>query len=166
MTTETEKFTVNVNKDAMTAIRAEADDKGVEASALIQRAIHQFAINTGRMDDATKGMLTAQYDTIDAFVTLAKRLFDEGLFDDHFVLTVFKTAMDSPALKALYERAIGGEANAVKLPGKTPLNMYLGWYIKNAVGAEPKLDANGQPVRCQVRGQPIQTYTLLRRGKL
>ncbi|CAN7219008.1 hypothetical protein [Mesorhizobium sp. LjNodule214] len=162
MTTETEKFTVNVNKDAMNAVRAEAQDKGVEASALIQRAIHQLAIDTGRMDPATSAMLKAQYEIIDEFVGLSKRLFHEGRFDEHFVLTVFKAAIESPKLRARYERAIGGDAFAVKLPGKTPLNMYLGWYIKNAIGAEPKLDANNQPVRAQVRGEPIQSYTLLR----
>lgn len=48
----------------------------------------------------------------------------------------------------------GGDAYAVKLPGKTPLNMYLGWYIKNAIGSEPKMDANSQPVRAQVAPNP------------
>lgn len=166
MTTETEKFTVNVNKDAMSAIREEARHQGVEASALIQRCIHELAISTGKMKHPTAELLTAQFQTIDAFVALSKRLFDEGRFGEHFVLTVFKAAMESHTLRALYERAIGGDAYAVKLPGKTPLNMYLGWYIKNAVGAAPKTDASGQPVRAQVRGEPIQSYTLLRQAKL
>ncbi|RUX73382.1 hypothetical protein EN925_00890 [Mesorhizobium sp. M7A.F.Ca.US.006.04.2.1] len=162
MTMETEKFTVNVNKEAMAAIREEARAQGIEASALIQRAIHKLAIDTEWMDKATSTMLKAQYKTIDKFVELSKVLFATGRFDEHFVLTVFQAAMEKPELKAQYERAIGGDAYAVKLPGKTPLNMYLGWYIKNAIGAEPKVDANNQPVRAQVRGEPIQSYTLLR----
>ena len=161
MSTETEKFTINVNRDAMSAIRNEARHLGIEASALIQRAVHELAIRTGRMPQPTADLISAQYETIDSFVGLAKRLFEQDRFDEHFVLTVFNAAMEAPKLRSLYERAIGGDAYAVKLPGKTPLNMYLGWYIKNAVGAEPKMEATGKPVRVQVRGEPIQSYTLL-----
>ena len=38
-----------------------------------------------------------------------------------------------------------GDAYQFGLPGKSPLNMYLGWYIKNASGADPILDGNGKP---------------------
>ncbi|TBE45445.1 hypothetical protein ELH02_14215 [Rhizobium ruizarguesonis] len=161
MTNETEKFTVNVNREAMRAIREKAKEEGLEASALIQRAIHELAISTGRMNNETANMLNAQYAIIDEMVALSKELFNQGRFDEHFVLRVFQEAMKRPHMKELYERAISGDAYGLKLPGKTPLNMYLGWYIKNAIGAEAKSDANGKPVRAQVRGEPIQTYTLL-----
>ena len=162
MTTETEKVTINVNKEAILAIREEAQQQGMETSALIQRAIYKLALSTGRMTASSAELLRAQNETIDAFISLARKLYTEGRFDEHFVLTVFKAAMDRPDVRELYERAVGGDAYAVKLPGKTPLNMYLGWYTKNAIGAEPKLGADGQPLRLQVRGEPIQSYTLLR----
>ncbi|RWO32332.1 MAG: hypothetical protein EOS10_11575 [Mesorhizobium sp.] len=161
---ETEKCTINVDAEAMAAICEEAQHSGIEASALIQRSIHELAISTGRVRQESVKLPTAQFDVIDAFIALSKKLEDHGLFDEHFVLTVFRAAIDSPTLRDLYERAVDGDAYAVKLPGKTPLNMYLGWYIKNAVGAEPKVDARGQPLRVQVRGEPIQSYTLLRKA--
>lgn len=161
MTTETEKFTINLNLEAMRAIRDKAKEEGLEASALIQRAIHELAISTGRMNNDTANMLNAQYAIIDGMVALSKELFNEGRFNEHFVLKVFQEAMNRPHLKELYERAISGDAYGLKLPGKTPLNMYLGWYIKNAIGAEARMDSNGKPVRAQIRGEPIQTYTLL-----
>lgn len=162
MPAEAEKVTINVNKDAMTAIRAEAQHIGMETSALIQRAVHQFALDSGRMQPEAAKLMSSQNVIVDRFVALSKRLFSEGRFDEHFVLTVFETAMNDPDLRALYEQAVGGDAYAVKLPGKTPLNMYLGWYIKNALEAEPIVDSQGRPMRVQVRGQPIQSYTLLR----
>ena len=45
-----------------------------------------------------------------------------------------------------------------------PLNMYLGWYIKNAIDAEPLLDDTGKPRRAFVKDQPIKSYTLLKLG--
>ena len=63
------------------------------------------------------------------------------------------------------EASSGGPAYTSGLPGKSPLNMYLGWYIKNAIGADPKTHPNGKPMRVQVRNEPIQSYTLLVEGK-
>lgn len=162
MIVETEKFTINANKDAMRAIREDAKDKGVEASTIIARAIHNAAIATGRMDPETTEMLQAQYKTIDTFVLLARKMAAAREFDEHFVLRVFQQAMADDEIKKAYERAVGGDAYAKKLPGKTPLNMYLGWYIKNAIGADPIVDSDEKTVRAQVRGEPIQTYTLLK----
>ena len=94
------------------------------------------------------------------------RVFDnEGGFDKDFTLHVIERLMKNKSFRAKYEEAIGGDAYDNGLPGKSPLNMYLGWYIKNAVAAEPVLDENNKPKRVQVKGQPIQSYTLLKKPK-
>ncbi len=67
--------------------------------------------------------------------------------------------MTDKKFRSEYEKAIGGDAYTSGLPGKSPLNMYLGWYIKNAVGADPQTMPNSKPVRVQVKNEPIQSYT-------
>ncbi len=42
--------------------------------------------------------------------------------------------------------------------------MYLGWYIKNEVPAEPILDEKGDAQRAYVKGEPIKSYTLLKKS--
>ena len=70
--------------------------------------------------------------------------------------------MTDPQFRTDYETVVGGDAYQSGLPGKSPLNIYLGWYIKNAIpDAVPLLDASRKPRRMQVRNEPIQSYTLL-----
>ena len=89
------------------------------------------------------------------------KLHGAGRFNKHFTLDVVRAMMADPQVRTNYETAIGGNAYAVRLEGKMPLNMYLGWEIKNAVGVNVQKSENGKPTRTSVRGEPIQTYTLL-----
>ena len=73
--------------------------------------------------------------------------------------------MTDPKARTLYEEVIGADAYTDGAPKKTPLNMYLGWYIKNAIDAEPLLDDAGKPRRAFVKDQPIKSYTLLKSTK-
>ena len=91
----------------------------------------------------------------------AKEVFDGGYFTEHFTLTVIQKLMADAETRSLYENIIGMDAYTEGAPKKTPLNMYLGWYIKNAVNAQPLLDDSGKPKRVFVKGEPIKSYTLL-----
>ncbi|QLP96610.1 MAG: hypothetical protein HZY79_03285 [Rhodoblastus sp.] len=82
-------------------------------------------------------------------------------FDAHFTLRVIRALMRDAAFRDLYESVIEADAYDDKAPLKTPLNMYLGWTIKNAVPATPLLDDKGAPKRAVVKGEPIKSYTLL-----
>lgn len=68
------------------------------------------------MDVATAGMLTDQYAIIDEMVALSKEFFEQGAFDEHFMLKAFQEAMPRPHLRQAYERAIGGDAYPPELP--------------------------------------------------
>lgn len=91
----------------------------------------------------------------------AREVFDAGRFDEHFTLTVFRELMSDSNSRQLYEKVIEADAYTDGAPKKTPLNMYLGWYIKNAINAQPLLDDAGKPRRAFVKGEPIKSYTLL-----
>ncbi|UOM33377.1 hypothetical protein [Acuticoccus sp. I52.16.1] len=113
-----------------------------------------------------RGIEADHTDLIASFVLLALRVRDEGRFDEDFTLSVFRTAVSAPRMRAAYERAIGGDAYAPHLPGKFLLNMSLSWHIRNAVGAAPKRDANGNEIRRHVTGEVIEAYTLLETARL
>lgn len=91
----------------------------------------------------------------------AREVFNAGGFDEHFTLTVFRELMSDAKTRHLYEQVIEADAYTDGAPKKTPLNMYLGWYIKNAINAHPLLDDAGKPRRAFVKGEPIKSYTLL-----
>jgi hypothetical protein len=99
-------------------------------------------------------------------VDRSKMLFEQGLFTEDWNLVVFQNLMTDAEFRAMYEKTIGGDAYDVGLPGKTPINMYLGWYIKNAIGAVPQTTPDGKPVRVQVKNEPIQSYTRLLPGPI
>ncbi|MBP1874035.1 hypothetical protein J2Z19_003759 [Ensifer adhaerens] len=160
----TVKLTFRLDADVHNAISTLASKAGFETNSFIQQILTNYAIEYGGMADTNIKRLLASQEIINLTVSLARKLYGEGKFDENFVLKVFQHAMDDPQFLAKYERAIDGKAYDVGVPGKTPLNMYLGWYIKNAVGAEPQLHTDGKPRRVQVKNEPIQSYTLLKEG--
>jgi hypothetical protein len=136
---------------------------GYEPMAYIQRVLAQHVLEKGRAhiseEDATR---ISDADKIIALaVERSIKLYKQGLFTEDFILTVFRSLMSDPTSRAHYEKAIGGDAYALGLEGKSPLNMYLGWYIKNAIPADPKTLPNGKPERVPVKNEPIQSYTRL-----
>lgn len=155
------KLSVRLSREVHDALSAQAAAKGFEVGDHIRRLLERRAAKSGHMKKADAARIRLHWDVVEAFQTLARAIDAEGGFDAHFTLTVFRRAVADPDLRALYERAIEGDAYAVGLAGKSPLNMYLGWYVKNAVGAHPRVDADGKPQRGQVRGEPIQSYQLL-----
>lgn len=138
-----------------------ARGNSIETNAYIQRVLTRHAAQSGVMDEAARERVELSEKIIETAVQRARDLDEAGRFDQHFVLTVFRDLMGNPRFRADYERVIGGDAYRSGLPGKSPLNMYLGWYIKNAVSADSVFDPSGNPRRTQVRNEPIQSYTLL-----
>jgi hypothetical protein len=151
-----------LNSAVYDALKACAAASGYETMAYIQRILSKHAVESGYMSpaDATKA---ESYDELfELAVKKARALFEQGLFDQDWTLTVFRHLMADAVFRPKYERTIGGDAYDAGLPGKTPLNMYLGWYVKNAIPAEPLTASDGKPVRVQVKNEPIQSYTRLR----
>ena len=63
--------------------------------------------------------------------------------------------------RKLYEQVIDADTYTDGAPKKTPPNMYLGWYIENAINVQLLLDDTGKPRREFIKGEPIKSYTLL-----
>lgn len=155
------KLSVRLSQEVHDALAAQAARKGFEVGDHIRRLLEKRAAKSGHMKKPEAERIRLHWEVVEAFQTLARAIDAEGGFDAHFTLHVFQRAVGNPGLRDLYERAIEGDAYAAGLPGKSPLNMYLGWYVKNAVGAHPRVDGDGKPQRGQVRGEPIQSYQLL-----
>lgn len=158
---KTARISLRLDTAVNRALEVLADQAGFEVGTYIQKVLSDHALASGVMpeDDAKKLRLTNE--VISEVIKHAHLRFAQGLFDEHFTLQVIRQAMTDGSLRKKYEAVVGGDAYATGLPGKSPLNMYLGWYIKNAIGAEPILDGQGNPKRVTVRGEPIQSYTLL-----
>lgn len=163
MTTDsTSRVSFRLKKDVHDLIRKLSAEAGLDPSAFMQRALERAVYDHLPPDrqaelDKTEALYTAAQ-------TTARALAEAGRFDADFTLTVFDTMMSDPVTRRLYEQVIDADAYTDGAPKKSPLNMYLGWYIKNAVGAQPLLDEAGKPRRAFVKDQPIKSYTLLQLG--
>ena len=166
MTAATVKISLRLDGAVHGTLERVAREEGLSTEALIQRILTRHATRCARERDLLQA---AEIDRLEReqriFATAVRRareLDAAGAFDEHFTLTVMRDLVNDPDFRAEYESAVGGDAYESGLPGKSPLNMYLGWYIKNAVAdAVPLRDANHRPRRRQVRDEPIQSYTLL-----
>lgn len=164
------KTTVKVSFRLDSCVHATAEtlakEQSVSTEALYQRIVTrhvtEHAKKDGLMDPEDIDRLQREQSILATAVRRARELDETGEFDEHFTLTVIRDLMADSQFRADYETVVGGNAYQSGLPGKSPLNMYLGWYIKNAIpNAVPLRDANRKPRRIQVRNEPIQSYTLL-----
>lgn len=160
MTDTSIKYQFRLAPEISSALDQLAKQASYETTAYIQMVLTRHVLKSGILKKDDHRRLEASEDVIKLFIELAKKLKADGKFDAHFQRTVFMTAMEDQTLRETYELAVGGDAFTSGLPGKTPLNMYLGWYIKNAVGAEVQM-VGDKPARASVRNAPIQSYTLL-----
>jgi hypothetical protein len=160
----TTKLSFRLNTAVLNALTMCAADEGYEPMAYIQKVLTRRAIESGFMADDEALKTQAYEELFEIAVKHSRQLYKQIPFTEHWTLRVFQHLMKDDEFRPKYEMAIGGDAYGAGLPGKTPLNMYLGWYIKNAIGAEPKMGADGKPMRVQVKNEPIQSYTLLLKG--
>ena len=166
MSTPTVKISLRLDSAVHAASEKIARKEAVSTEALIQRIVTNYvtenARKNGLMDPKDIDRLEREQKIIARAVRRAREVDDAGGFDEHFTLRIIRDLMTDQGFRADYETVIGGDAYENGLPGKFPLNMHLGWYIKNAIpGAVPVLDSNHKPRRVQVRNEPIQSYTLL-----
>lgn len=82
-------------------------------------------------------------------------------FSSDITLKAFKYVKTSETVRLLYERAIGGRPGDERgNPIKHRINRNLGAAIKTALHAAPQT-INGNPVKAQVSGEFIRSYTPL-----
>jgi hypothetical protein len=160
----TTKLSFRLNTAVLNALAMCAADEGYETMAYIQKVLTRRAIESGFMADDEAAKTQAYEKLFEIAVQRSRELYKEIPFSEQWTLLVFQQLMQHQEFRPKYEAAIGGDAYEAGLSGKTPLNMYLGWYIKNAIGAEPKIGPDGKPLRVQVKNEPIQSYTLLLPG--
>lgn len=155
----TTRVSLRLKNDVHSVLVMLAVAKGIEPAALMQDILEQAVI-----DHLPRERQQELKDTkllFDLAQDHARQIFSEGRFTEHFTLTVIQRLMAVSETRSLYEKLIGVDAYTDGAPKKTPLNMYLGWFIKNAINAQPLLDDSGKPRRAFVKGQPIKSYTLL-----
>ena len=156
------KITFKVQGYVYEALANIAKKESIEISGVVQKIIEEYVIRKKLISQEMEEALELYNEIIGLAKAKSRDIFDHGLFNEHFTLTVFQELMKDLHFREIYEKAIGGDAYDKKLDGKNPLNMYLGWYIKNEISAEPVLDEKGKPKRIFVSNEPIQSYTVLK----
>ncbi|UIJ70746.1 ribbon-helix-helix domain-containing protein [Aurantimonas sp. HBX-1] len=159
VTETTTRVSFRLQTEIYEAIQTLAKQAGVDVSAFMQDVLRQAVYDHLPADlqrelENTKALYAAAQ-------AKARQVYNAGRFDEHFTLTVFRELMGDQETKQLYESVIGVDAYTDGASKKMPLNMYLGWFIKNAVSAKPMVDASGKPRRAFVKDEPIKSYTLL-----
>lgn len=157
------KVTFSLDPEVRGLVAAEAKKAGLEEGHYLQRAIEAHLLETADTGEALAERLHAKRAVIERTVALAKQLDQDGGFDEHFILTVMRTASRDDEFAGLYATAVGATADDASGPdaAKMPLNQQLGRMIKRAVGARSKKNETGRIARAQVSGEAITTYTLL-----
>ena len=113
-----------------------ARKEGYALSGYITRILAMHLVDHGAVDDPGIERLGTETWLCQRAVQTAREVFEAGGFDRHFTLTVIDRLFGDSEFRERYEAHVGGAAEEKGLPGKSPINMYLGWYIKNAVAAE------------------------------
>lgn len=160
---KTVKLSLRIEDAVHAALSAMARETCMETGAYIIHRLNKIAAESDYLDARTAERLTRTDELLVDAAKKARALYDAGEFDEHFTLTVIRRLMADQEYLRKYEALIGGDAYDSGLPGKSPINMYLGWHIKHAVNADVVPNARGKPRRAQVRGEAVQSYTLLRR---
>lgn len=156
-TENTTRVSLRLKKDVRQAVLQQSTEQGIDSTNFTVSIMDQLS-------DERQEQIKNTNQLIAYAQKVAKELFGQDKFDEHFILTVVRHLIADSEGRNLYEKVIAVDAYKDAAPGKTPVNMYLGWYIKNAVPATPLLDSNGKPTRTFVKGEPIKSYTRLTRA--
>jgi hypothetical protein len=155
-------MTIRLETAVSLALAAMAEQKGQEvadyaAGVLIEHVLPAIKRN----DPAAAKRLQAEMEVKAEAIELAKNLSPARAFDPNVTFKVFQAIRTNNRLQRLYLRAIGdrpGDERGNHI--KARINRSLGAAIKIAVDATPKM-IGGNPVKVQVTGEFIFSYTLL-----
>ena len=158
------KVTFNLEPEVLALAKQEARKEGRELGHFLQKAIEGWLMANVPADDALAQRLAAKRQVIDRTVSLAQDLDGKGKFDEHFILTVMKTAAADKGYAELYDKAVAAEAGKGVDGRKARLNRQLGRMIISASKAQAKKSEDGKALRAQVTDEVIRTYTLLEKA--
>jgi hypothetical protein len=154
-------MTVRLEPVVSEALANKAQSKGQEVADYAADLLTNHVLGDVRKIDPSVGKrLTAEIEVKAKAIAMARRI-TKRRFDPNVTLKVFQEIKTDGDLRSLYRRAIGGgpgdeRGNHVK----ARINRSLGAAIKTAIGATP-VKTNGKPVKVQVSGEYIFSYTLL-----
>ena len=91
----------------------------------------------------------------------AGELSRAGQFDPAITLLAIRACTRDPEWLRNYARFVGGDAYRHRNPLKKQINPGFAKSVKARLGAENRVDRHGRSVTKDVKGEIIQSYTLL-----
>ena len=158
------KVTFNLEPEVLALAKREAKTEGRELGHFLQKAIESYLVSNVPAEDALVQRLNAKRAVLDKTVATALELNAAGKFDEHFILTVIKTASADSGFAASYDQAINTANEKGVNARKARLNRQLGRMILRAAGAQAKRAEDGKPMRAQVSDELITSYTLVEKA--
>ena len=93
----------------------------------------------------------------------ARELCRAGRFGPKIILHTIQACTEDPDWRAAYARFVGGDIYQTGNDLKQQINREFGRSVKAAAGAHVQKDKIGRPIRDEVEGEIIQSYTLLKK---
>ena len=157
------KLTLRLDPALARGLETLAERASMDVAAYAERVLTRRVLDSDAITDpSVRQRLELRDKVADTLIGIALQMERDGAFNEHITLDVFREMMSSREARGEYEALVGGGATDTGLPGKV-VNLYLGRCIKRALKAESQKDEAGRIRRAFVKGEPIQSYTLLRR---
>ncbi len=162
METNLVAMTVRLTAQASTALAQKAYQAGLETADYAADFLTAHVLDEIRAVDPTEADRTqAELELKAAVLRQVEAYLQENGFDASITLKMFQLIRTNDKLRALYEKAIGGKPGEDRDNSiKARINRNFGAAIKTAARANPQ-KVNGNPIKAQVSGEFIQSYTLL-----
>lgn len=155
-------MTVRLTPQASSALSKKAYRAGLETADYAADTLTAHVLEELRTIDPDEAeRAQAELELKAAVLRQLEAYLREHGFDASVTLKLFRLIRSDDRLHSLYRKAIGNKPGDDRdNPIKARINRNFGAAIKTAARATPQ-KINGHPIKAQVSGEFIQTYTLL-----
>ena len=159
----TTKLSISLNTAVHADIEAISATQKMDLNEVIQRALADFAWKEGALDEEDYKELKMTRELIDQAVQTALDICDRDGFRSDITYEAIKTCKQDERWVETYKTLVGGDIYRNGNPRKGAINRQIGFRIRFATEARPRLSSNGRPENVKVTGEIIQSYTPLER---
>lgn len=157
----TTKLSISLNTSVSTALGTIAAKRRMDINELIQRVLTDFSWSERALDQKNYKELKMTRELVDQAVQTALDICARDGFRSDITHEAIKVCKEDPTWVGSYRKLTGDDIYRTGNPRKGPINRQIGFRIRLATAARPRLGPNGKPENVKVTGEIIQSYTPL-----